>query len=259
MDILKDAPMEMIKAGYGDVIGKFSALNDWKLSNVITGEYLCDFIYDLTFEQTQTTLSLAEGLKERNEQSIKSLMDALVIIGILMSFAGSSRPASGSEHHLSHFFEITGIIDDTPYLSHGLDVAYSTVITAKVRESLVKSNLKKVCEVEDEETRKENISNIYKQVAKGCIDLQNKVGYYKTDRSQIYVDKKEEILSILKEMPTACEINEMLETAGLDINEFYKLYGVDKVASAVKYAKELKDRFTVLWLNYDLQNGQLVE
>ena len=45
-EVLKDAPMEMIKAGYGDIIGKFSALCDWKLATAVNGEYFCQYIYD---------------------------------------------------------------------------------------------------------------------------------------------------------------------------------------------------------------------
>ena len=54
----------------------------------------------------EKTLNTAKGLLERDEESVKNLTEALIIVGIMMSFAGSSRPASGSEHHLSHFFEI---------------------------------------------------------------------------------------------------------------------------------------------------------
>jgi hypothetical protein len=39
---------------------------------------------------------------------------------------------------------------------------------------------------------------------------------------------------------------------GLDVNEFYALYGKEKIKDAILYAKDLKDRYTVLWLNYDL-------
>ena len=104
-EVLKDAPMDMICAGYGDIVGKFSALNDWRLSHAVNGEYFCDYIYSLTHGITVKTLSLADGIKNRDEQSVGVLMEALVTVGILMSFAGSSRPASGSEHHLSHFLK----------------------------------------------------------------------------------------------------------------------------------------------------------
>ena len=52
-DVLKNAPQKMIQAGYGDIIGKYSCLNDWKLSALINNEYFCDNIYNLTLSQTE--------------------------------------------------------------------------------------------------------------------------------------------------------------------------------------------------------------
>ena len=120
------------------------------------------------------------------------------------SFAGSSRPASGSEHHLSHFFEIVGIINSEPYLAHGTDVAYSTVITAKIREKLSQISFPTKRFTLDRDTYTKKMKEVYKSVADGCIALQDKVGNYANDRTEIYK------------------------------------------------AKDLKDRYTVLWLNYDL-------
>ena len=53
-------------------------------------------------------------------------------------------------------------------------------------------------------------------------------------------------------MPTAEEITRMLAQAGLDMADFYRLYGDRKIRQAILYAKDLKDRYTVLWLYYDL-------
>ena len=249
--VLCNAPIDMIKAGYGDIIGKFSALNDWKLSQCVNGEYFCDYIYNLTMEQIDRTLKLANGILERNEESIKTLMEALVIIGILMSFAGSSRPASGSEHHLSHFFEITGIIDNTEYFPHGIDVAYSTVITAEIREKLLANKFPSKIFRDTREIYETKIKSVYKQVADGCIELQDKVGNYANDRMNVYFEKETEIRKILQEMPASKVICEMLSLVGLDIKEFYSLYGKEKIEKAILYAKDLKDRYTVLWINYD--------
>ena len=251
-EVLCNAPIEMIKAGYGDIIGKFSALNDWKLSHCINDEYFCDYIYNLTYEQIDRTLKLANGILERNEESVKTLMEALVIIGILMSFAGSSRPASGSEHHLSHFFEITGIIDNTEYFPHGIDVVYSTFITTKVREKILSKKFPTKIYRSTRAELENSIESIYKQSANGCLELQDKVGNYSADRINIYLEKEEEIKTILNEVPSSEKIYEMLCLVGLDINEFYSLYGNKKINDAVLFAKDLKDRYTVLWLNYDL-------
>ena len=252
--VLKEAPMDMLKSGYGDIIGKFSALNDWKLSKCINNEYFCDYIYNLTDEQIENTLKLADGISQRDEESIKALMEALVIIGILMSFAGSSRPASGSEHHLSHFFEITGIIDNTEYFSHGIDVGYATIITAKLREKILADKFPSKIFRESKEDYEKNIKSVYKQVAGGCIKLQDEVGNYANNRINVYLEKESQIREILEEMPSSEDITDMLSLLDFDIEEFYNLYGKEKIENAIFYAKDLKDRYTVLWLNYDLQN-----
>jgi len=255
-EVLKDAPMEMIQAGYGDIIGKYSALNDWKLSKVVHDEYFCQEIYDLTFEMVHKTLKLADGLLRREEESVRVLMEALVIVGIAMSFAGSSRPASGSEHHLSHYFEITGIVKDEPYFPHGIDVAYSTVITAGLREEILNTTWPAVQYRPSKEEYISEIHRIYGSVAEGCIVLQEKVGRYPMDMIAVYREKEEAIRAVLAEMPKASEIEQMLCAAGLDMKEFYQLYSAQKLKDAIAYAKELKDRYTVLWMNFDLFGGK---
>ncbi len=255
VDVLKNAPIDMIKAGYGDIIGKFSALNDWKLSHIINGEYFCDYIYNTTYDQITATLNLADGILKRDENSVKALMEALVVIGIMMSFAGSSRPASGSEHHFSHFFEITGIVNNEEYSPHGIDVGYSTVITSQIREKLLSMPFgNKIYRLSATDYRKK-MTEIYKSVADGCIELQEKVGFYKKDLSATYIEKESEIKNALSEVPTADEIKQMLSKVGLDIKEFYSLYDEQKINDATLYAKDLKDRYTVLWLYYDYYLG----
>ncbi len=249
--VIKNAPMDMIVSGYGDIIGKFSALNDWKLSHAVNDEYFCNYIHDLTYNQIVRTIDLAEGIVNRDEDSIRTLMEALVVIGILMSFAGSSRPASGSEHHLSHFFEITGIVDGSPYLSHGTDVAFSTFETAKVREKILGTDFPEKSFRQNAEDYEKAMHSIYKSSAKGCIELQRKVGNYEKDRTAVYRGKEDEIRSILSEMPSSDYIKELLMKVGLDTESFYAFYGKEKNRNALLYAKDLKDRYTVLWMYYD--------
>lgn len=257
-EVLANAPLEMIVAGYGDIIGKYSALNDWKLSKCVGDEYFCEYIYDLTYDQIQKTLALADGILRRDETSVRTLMESLIIVGILMSFAGSSRPASGSEHHLSHFFEITGILNGTDYFPHGIDVAYSTYVTAKLREYILARGCKNSLFRLPEGRYETVIKKIYGSVADGCIALQQKVGNYDADRTELYRRKETEIKQILAEMPASDEIAHMLSTVGLDMDRFYAQYGNQHICDAVLYAKDLKDRYTVLWLYYDLFGGEIL-
>ncbi len=251
-EVLKNAPMDMIKAGYGDIIGKYSALNDWKLAKTVNNEYFCQYIYDVTYDMILKTLDTAKGLLERDENSVKILTEALMIVGIMMSFATSSRPASGSEHHLSHFFEITGIINNEEYFPHGIDVVYSTVVTSEIRERILKSDFPSKLFSMDRATYEKKMAEVYGVIASECIKLQDRIGNYTRDRLPIYKEKEAEIRGILNEMPSPDEIVKMLEIAEIDLSEFYKLYGKDKIDTAIHYAKDLKDRYTVLWMYYDL-------
>lgn len=250
--VIKNAPIDMIRSGYGDIIGKYSALNDWKLSSIVNDEYFCEYIFNITFEQIERTIKVADKIMQRDEEGIKKLMEALIVIGIMMSFAGSSRPASGSEHHLSHFFEITGIIDGTESLPHGTDVAYSTFVTAELREKILSSEFPDNVFRESTEEYEKAMKSVYKDCAKGCIDLQNKVGNYKKNRIDVYLNKKNEIKEILSEMPSSLYIKNLLSDVGFGLDSFYDFYGEEKIKNAVRYAKDLKDRYTVLWLYYDL-------
>lgn len=251
-DVLKNAPIEMIKAGYGDIIGKYSALCDWEISKIVNGEYFCQYIYDVTYEMIEKTKMTAKGLLQRDEKSIEALTEALMVVGIMMSFATNSRPASGSEHHLSHFFEITGIINGEEYLPHGIDVAYSTALTAKIRQELLKRSFPSKQYRQSAEEYESEIKRNYTKIAHECIALQKRVGSYENDRAPIYLAKEGEIREALMKMPSEREIIELLALCELDIKQLYATYSEQKINDAIKYAKDLKDRYTVLWMNYDM-------
>ena len=251
-EILKDAPIEMLQAGYGDIIGKYSCLNDWKLSRAVNGEELCEYIYDLTYQTVDSIAKKGRQILSRDEKSIAELMRALVIVGIAMAYMGNSRPASGSEHHLSHYFEVVGLLHGEPYFCHGTDVAYSTYITAKLRRELLKIDFPAAKEFDAAEWES-NLHRVYGSdensvTADGIIELQKRLGWIYKDMLPTYKEKWTGIREILRESPTPEHLLCMLESVGLSISEFEKMYSAEKIADGIKYAKDLKDRYTVLWL-----------
>ena len=78
------------------------------------------------------------------------------------------------------------------------------------------------------------------------------MGWYNEDRYPVYAAKWEEIKAVLAEAPTSDEMVEYLKSIELDIDDFQKLYGDKKIDHALKFAKDLKDRYSVLWMYYDL-------
>ena len=254
--VLKDAPLEMLKAGYGDIIGKYSCLNDWRLSATVNGEALCPFIYDLTFNTVEAIAGMGKAIISRDEKSVEFLMRALVIVGIAMAYMGNSRPASGSEHHLSHFFEVIGILKNEPYFCHGIDVAYSSYVTAEIRESILKLDAPKEKLFSLTEWESE-INRVYSSeendtVSTGVIKTQKDLGWIFENKMPTYVSKWQKIKEVLANAPTPNETRAMLESAELSLDDFYSTYTTEKLKDAIRYAKDLKDRYTVLWLYEDL-------
>lgn len=255
-DVLASAPMDMIRAGYGDIIGKYSCLNDWRLSALVNGEYICERVLDATYEEVEKTVSLADGVRDRDADAIGALMEALVAVGILMAYVGNSRPASGSEHHLSHYFEIVGIVRGEEYLPHGIDVCCSAIETAKLRERLMAiESLDGVEYSHDEAAYEREIRRIYGRIADEVLALQKKYGLYGKDRVKIYRDKWDDIRNLLADAPTSREMRALVERVGISYEGFRALYGEEKLADAMLYAKDLKDRYTVLWTYYDIITG----
>ena len=253
VSVLANAPFPMIQAGYGDIIGKYSCLCDWALSALVTGEALCSFVYDATMEAVEKTVALSDGLMLRSHEAVAALQEALVAVGILMAYVGNSRPASGSEHHLSHYFEIVGIVRGEEYYPHGIDVCYSAVETARLRERLAAiPALPSEISAEGRDVYEQNVRRIYGPIADEVLALQAKMGWYDIDRIPVYREKWQEIRALLASAPDSTQMRALVEKIGLDCREFKKFYGEEKIADALLYAKDLKDRYTVLWLYYDL-------
>ena len=132
VSVIAKAPFYITATGVGDMLGKFTALADWKMANAVTGEHLCPVIYDIMntalLKVWDNCLQLANGDMEAYE----AMTYGLLMSGLAMQMIGSSRPASGGEHHISHFIEVepAALAAHSDAL-HGEKVAVGTVIAAR--------------------------------------------------------------------------------------------------------------------------------
>ncbi len=250
--VLAGAPMEMIQAGIGDVVGKYSSLSDWKLGALLNGEVLCPDVYALAMEQTDAVAGCIEGCLRREPAAVRTLMEALVQVGFAMSYMGNSRPASGSEHHLSHFFEIVGLLRGRPYLPHGIDVAYSSLETARLRKRALALDPAAFRHSFDPDAYRSDMRRVFGSLSGEVTALQEKVGFHRRDMHEIIARRWPEIQQILREASDDARQEELLRRAGLDPARFREFYGEDMIHEALVYAKELKDRYTVQWLLDDV-------
>lgn len=131
-DIMKEAPMRLIHAGFGDVLGKLTALADWYLARDKVGEYYCETCDQLVKKAIQRVTDNAAAIGRREEQAIRYLIEALTLTGVAMGLIGVSRPASGAEHMLSHYWEMDAIAKGELPELHGIKVGLATPIVAQV-------------------------------------------------------------------------------------------------------------------------------
>ena len=178
-----------------------------------------------------------------------------MLIGVCLTLISTTRPGSGSEHHLSHYFEITGLIEDKPYFLHGTDVGYSTVVTAGLRERIV-ALAAPVFRTVSAETRESAYRVIYRDFWQEVKQIQDTAARYAQDKTPFYAAHWEEICGILRQCPPAAEITQMLLDIGFDMDAFEQMYGKEKIRRGVWYGKDLKDRYSVLWLYGDLFLGE---
>jgi len=123
-EIISKAPERLNRAGIGDVLAKFSAVRDWRLAHVLKGEYYGSYAASLALMSARHVLKYVSLLKGLMEEGLRILVEALISSGVAMCIAGSSRPASGSEHLFSHALDV---IANGPAL-HGEQVGVGTIM-----------------------------------------------------------------------------------------------------------------------------------
>ncbi|MBB5325429.1 glycerol-1-phosphate dehydrogenase [NAD(P)+] [Anoxybacillus tepidamans] len=128
MDVLCKAPKSMIATGFGDMAAKYTSLVDWQFAHFMADEPYCPFVHQLTEQSLKACVDHIEEISAREEKGIHVLMNAVLQSGIAMLIMGQSYPASGAEHHLSHYWEMEFLRQKKRQVLHGMKVGVSTPI-----------------------------------------------------------------------------------------------------------------------------------
>ncbi|MBQ1377012.1 MAG: sn-glycerol-1-phosphate dehydrogenase [Lachnospiraceae bacterium] len=135
-DILAKAPERMLQAGFGDMVAKYIATCEWRISHLVTGEYYCEEIAQLMRRALKKIVEASDGIASRDPDAIGAVAEGLVLAGIAMAYAEISRPASGEEHYFSHMWEMMALEREQPYDLHGIQVGVGTNLTMKLYKHL---------------------------------------------------------------------------------------------------------------------------
>ncbi len=243
-NILANAPLELKAAGYGDIVAKYMGIVDWKVSNFISGEYICDNVVKLVKETVDNVVKNTDKINSKDPDAAGSIMDALIITGCAMQLVHSSRPASGAEHIISHYWEIHKLEQGIWPDYHGKKVGLAMCLLLPIYKSLLKYD--KV-DLKPENLNLDDILKHYSSRNRNeLINLNipsiiNKVS--RDDLIKHWDDIKE---SIKNDLPEYDDFIKMMKKAGcvtsIDEAHISKEFADD----AIKYSPYMRRRITLL-------------
>ena len=267
INILNGAPIHMAKAGLGDMLAKYVSICEWRLSNLINGEYYCEEVAEFTRQSLRACVNGAKGLLDCNSESMKMLFEGLINCGKAMDYAGCSRPGGGVEHYFSHIWDMRGLDFGTPTSSHGMQVALGTLNTIKCYQELknITPNREKALAYAknfDFADWSEQLRTFVGKGAEAMIALEAKEKKYDLDkhaaRLEVILEKWDDILRIIdEELPSVEEFEAILDS--IEAPKTLEAIGLDSstLAMTLKSTKDIRDKYVLPRLLWDI--GELDE
>jgi glycerol-1-phosphate dehydrogenase [NAD(P)+] len=136
LDILCRAPQHLVAAGLGDLESKPTCTADFRLGGMLKETYYCSAPEQVVLGAESRAADAAEGIGRGDPEAIAALTEALILSGISMKLAGSSSPASGGEHLISHHWDMIAPDEGRVEFWHGSQVGVATIVTAALYASL---------------------------------------------------------------------------------------------------------------------------
>ena len=213
-DIFKEAPYRLTASGVSDLIGKYTALVDWKISSIVIGEYICNKVCNMEIDAVNKLCECVDDLVLGKLEAYEQLMYALILSGLAMQIIGNSRPASGAEHHMSHLWEME-VINKHLDAYHGEKVSVGLILVMEEYKKIKKSiengrcRVKKYYGLEEDMLKevfksREMYDSIMKENTPDPLLNVNKV---------ILQNRLESIAEILEKLPTLDFVKDTLKRA----------------------------------------------
>jgi len=261
-DIMKQAPEHMLKAGLGDMLAKYISILEWRISSLITGEYYCERVAQLIRTALKKCVDNAEGLLKREDAAVEAVFEGLVIGGVAMAYAGTSRPASGVEHYISHVLDMRGMKFGTPVELHGIQCAVGTLIAVKLYEKL-KSNTpdrekaQRYVNGFDVDAWHKDLREFLGKAAESMIALETREKKYDKDlhkaRLEVILANWQEILGIIdEELPSSRDLEQLMDTIGMP-KSLSRIGTEESLLPTIFGAtKDIRDKYVLSRLLWDL-------
>jgi glycerol-1-phosphate dehydrogenase [NAD(P)+] len=249
------APQRMIAAGFGDMLGKHTSVADWRLAHLVWDTPFDESIAGRSLRAVRACEESAGQIAAASADGVRSLMEALIESGYCMLDFGSSLPASGSEHHFSHFWEMKLLREGRPAILHGAKVGVATILVAGLYERIGRTSreqaaaMLKDSRLPGREEEMQRIRSAYGPLAQDVIAAQapfldmSEPDYARL--KQKIQDLWGDIRDIARQVPSPARLTELLQAAGGPASVAALGLTEDERALAETMSHYLRPHFTV--------------
>ncbi|MDD4080974.1 MAG: sn-glycerol-1-phosphate dehydrogenase [Eubacteriales bacterium] len=261
-DILAGAPLRLLQAGLGDMLAKYCSVCEWRLANLVIGEYYCGDIAALMREALRRVRQAAPRLLERDAEAVEEITQGLVLAGIAMAFAGVSRPASGLEHYFSHIWEMMALARGLDVELHGIQVGIGTLLTLKIWEKLKleapsRETARAFIDSFDEAAWEAMVRRVFGQAAETILKTARAEGRNDkathATRLQISLEKWPDILKIVEEeLPPYQDMLGLMDSLQMPLKPEDIGFSRQDTVDALLGAREIRDKYLTSSLLWDL-------
>jgi len=142
LDVIARAPEGMNAWGYADLLAKVVAGADWILAEAAGDEPIHAVAWEMVHRNLRSWVGSPEGIARKDAAALRHLLSGLVMSGLAMQAAQSSRPASGAEHQFSHVWDMQHHTFNGEAPSHGFKVGIATLATLALYEELLRRDFR---------------------------------------------------------------------------------------------------------------------
>ena len=262
LDVLREAPVQMLISGLGDMLAKYVSICEWRISNLITGEYYCPTVAEYIRKALKKCVDHAEGLLNREEEAVRAVFEGLIIGGVAMNYAGLSRPASGVEHYFSHVWDMRALEFGMPASTHGIQCALGTLYALRIYEQVKKytpdvSLAEQKVSAFDHPSYDQFLKDFLGRSAESMLALEEKEGKYDPvkhhSRIAYIAEHWQELVHIMEqELPAAAELERLLKAIGAPCSVEEIGLSADILRLTFEATKDIRDKYVLSRLCWDL-------
>ena len=258
IDILRTAPLDMVRSGVGDVLGKYIAKADWMIGNIINDEPYCPVCGEIVTDAVNKLVDNVAEIRERSEKGIRILIEALLLAGATIMIIGNTRAVASVEHNIAHYWEMMQLLHGNPPPAHGASVGVATLLawplfTRFAEEDLRGLNLERIREsrISREEREKWMLFAFGEEAGKAIMhDNQGDFITWEEQERRILRAQARfaEIKNAIEELPRFERISEAMKALGAP--ETAQELGVDEALLnlSMHCAKDYRTRYTLFKL-----------